>query len=165
MTLYGYFRGKRELLDAVVDVAAQDFDPPVPSGDFEQDVIAHSLAARRWLMRHPTLVRLRGEEAIVRPSAFRISEGLMRLLLDHGLAPEHAAKAFRLLFTHLFGSVLFSPHDATPEEGRRLTAALLTLPEDEFPAMREAAPHAAGALGGEAQFRFELEVILGGLSR
>jgi hypothetical protein len=87
----------------------------------------------------------------------------MRRLLDAGLPPEEAARAFRLLFVHLFGSVAFAPHEATPEERRALDAALLTLPEDEFPAMRTTAPHAADTAGGEEQFLYGLELILDGI--
>lgn len=162
MTLYGYFRGKRELLDAVVDVAAEDFDAPRATGDFRSDAAAHLLATRRWLLKHPTLVRLRGEEAIVRPAAFRVSEPAMRVLLEAGFPPEEAARAFRLLFTYVFGSTLFSPRDPTADEQRAMQAALLTLPEDEFPAMRAAAPGAPAALGGEEQFRYGLDRLLDG---
>jgi hypothetical protein len=59
--------------------------------------------------------------------------------------------------------VAFAPRDATAEERRALEAALLTLPEDEFPAMRTTAPYAADVAGGEAQFLYGLELILDGI--
>jgi AcrR family transcriptional regulator len=163
MTLYGYFRTKRELLDAVVDIAAEDFEPPPDHPTFREQTIAHLTAVRDWLQRHPTLVQLRGEQAIVRPSAFRISEHGMRHLLDAGIPPKEAARAFRLLFVYVFGSVAFAPTEPDPHQRRALEASLLTLPEDEFPAMREAAPGAADALGGDEQFRYGLERIIDGL--
>jgi AcrR family transcriptional regulator len=165
MTLYGYFRDKRELLDAVVDVAAEDFAPPAPppAGDFRAGMTAYLEAVRAWLARHPTLVALRGREAIVRPAAFGVSEHGMRLLLDAGFPPAEAARAFRLLFVHVFGSSAYAPRTPDPDERRRLEAALLTLPEDEFPAMRTAAVGAAEALGGDEQFRYGLDRILDGL--
>jgi hypothetical protein len=118
---------------------------------------------REWLLRHPSLVRLRGQEAIVRPSAFRVSEHLMAMLLEAGLSPEDAARSFRVLFTYVFGSALVSPGEPDDAQRRGVHAALLTLPEDEFPALRTAAPHAADALGGEEQFRYGLELILDGI--
>ena len=163
MTLYGYFRGRGDLLDAAIDAAAADFVSPATDGTWRERVLTYQDAARDWLLRHPVLVQLRGEAAIVRPSAFRISEGLMRLLLEGGFPPDEAARAFRELFIHLFGSVAFSSREATPEQRRELHAALLTLPEDEFPAMRAAAPHAGDALGGAEQFRYGTELILDAL--
>ena len=163
MTLYGYFRGKPELLDAILDVAAEDFATPAAAGPFRERVVAYALAARAWLLRHPSIVRLRGEDPIVRPSAFAVSEGLMRILVDAGLSPADAARSFRVLFTYVFGSALVSPVEPDDAQRRGLHAALLTLPEDEFPALRTAAPHAADALGGERQFVYGLELILDGV--
>ncbi len=163
MTLYGYFRDKRELLDAVVDVAAEDFAAPALEGTFRERTTAYLEAVRAWLARHPTLVALRGQEAIVRPAAFGVSEHGMRLLLDAGFPPAEAARAFRLLFVHVFGSSAFAPRAPDPAERRRLEAALLTLPEDEFPAMRAAASGAGDALGGDEQFRYGLDRLLDGL--
>jgi len=160
MTLYGYFRGKAELLDAVVDAASEDFDPPAPRGTWREQVVAYADATRAWLLRHPVVVQRRGEAAIQRPAASRITEGLMRLLLDAGLEPPEAARAFRALFIHVFGSVAFAPREATAQEARELHAALLTLADDEFPALRAVAPHAADALGGAEQFRFGTELLL-----
>jgi AcrR family transcriptional regulator len=163
MTLYGYVRSKRELLAAVVDVAAEDFVAPPATGDLRARATAFLRAVSDWLERHPALVALRDEEPIVRPSAFSVSEHGMRILLDMGLGPEEAARAFRLLFTYVFGHAAFSPRAPTPDEQRALHAALLSLPEDEFPAMRTAAAGAGAALGGEAQFRYGLERILDGI--
>ena len=163
MTLYGYFRGKPELLDAVLDVATEDFDAPTADGSFREQVVAYALAARAWLLRHPAIVKLRGEDTIVRPSAFAVSEGLMRLLVDAGLPPEDSARAFRVLFTYVFGSALVSPTEPDDATRRGVHAALLTLPEDDFRALRTAAPFAADALGGERQFVYGLELILDGV--
>ena len=163
MTLYGYFRGKPELLDGVLDVAAEDFETPPATGSFREQVVAYALAARAWLLRHPAIVRLRAEDTIVRPSAFAVSEGLMRLLVDAGLPAEDSARAFRAIFTYVFGSALVSPTEPDAAARRGVHAALLTLPEDDFRALRFAAPHAGDALGGERQFGYGLELILDGV--
>ena len=160
MTLYGHVRSKRELLDAAVDVAAEDFVLPSAEGGFRERFAVYLDAVRAWLERHPALVALRGREAIVRPAAFRISEHGMRLLLDAGLPPEEAARAFRLSFTYVFGHALVAPGEPSPEERQAVTAAVLSLPEDAFPAMREAAVGAGPALGGAEQFRYGAERLL-----
>jgi AcrR family transcriptional regulator len=163
MTLYGHFRSKRELLDAAVDAATDDFEAPPLQGSLRERLLAYHEAVRAWLARHPALVQLRGERPIVRPAAFGVSEHGMRILLDAGFPPDEAARAFRLLFVYAFGSAAFSPHEARPAERRALHAALVSLPEDDFPALRAAAEHAGDALGGEEQFRYGLERIIDGL--
>ena len=163
MTLYGYFANKDELLEAVIDVASQAFVPPPPGGTFRTYALAHASAVREWLLAHPTLVALRGREAIVRPAAFAVSEPLFAQLLGLGLTEEDAARSFRVLFVYVFGSALFAGPEPTREERTRLEHALAQLPDDDFPALKAAAPFAGAALGGEAQFRFGLELILDGI--
>lgn len=163
MTLYGYFANKRELLNAAVDVAAEDFDPPPARGGPRTRMLRHLSAVRAWLQRHPAVVQLRMEEPIVRPSAFRISEHCMQILLDAGLAPAEAARGFRLLFNFVFGSVAFGPAEPSPEERASLEGALRALPPEDFPALRAVAAESVEALGGAAQFDYEVGRMLDGL--
>ena len=163
MTLYGYFRSKEELLDAAVAAAVEDFVAPPRTGRFRDDMRAVTFAVRDVLLKHPTLPRVRGQEPLLQPQAFRMSEVTMQVLLDAGFPLEEAGRAFRVLFTYVFGEALFSPHDPTPEARRAARAALLTLPEDEFPAMTAVADRMAEALGGPEQFTYGLERLLDGL--
>jgi AcrR family transcriptional regulator len=163
MTLYGYFRNKRELLDAVIDAAAEDFVPPPRRGGHRTRLEAYMRATREWLLRHPALVQIRGTEPIVRPSAFRVSEIGMQLLLGAGLEPDEAARAFRVLFDYVFGTVAFSGAEPTAEQRRAIEAAVLTLPPDEFPALRAAVASAGPALGGSEQFEYGVARLLDGL--
>jgi AcrR family transcriptional regulator len=163
MTLYGYFRDKRDLLDAMIDIAAEDFDPPPARGGPRSRLEAYMRATRDWLLRHPTLVQIRGSEPIVRPAAFRVSEIGMQLLLDAGLDPPEAARAFRVLFDYVFGSAAFSGPEPTAQQRRAIQAAVVTLPPDEFPALRTAAGGAAAALGGAEQFEYGAARLLDGL--
>ena len=87
----------------------------------------------------------------------------MEVLLDAGFPLDEAGRAFRLLFTYVFGETLFSPQEPTAADRRRARAAILALPEDEFPAMTRVAHGMAEALGGEEQFAYGLERILDGL--
>ena len=163
MTLYGYFRSKRELLDAAVDMAAEQFAAPTLRGTPRRRLRVYMEAVREWLEQHPSLVHIRGEAPIVRQGAFRVSEGAMQILIDAGLPPAEAAYGFRLLFTYVFGSVAFGLGEPSPEQRRATTAAVLALPPEEFPALLAAASGAGDALGGRRPFEYGLEVLLDGL--
>jgi len=163
MTLYGYFRSKRELLDAAVGAAVADFEFSAPVGTLRERTRAHVHALRRLLERHPSLPALRGRQPIVHPAAFRISESGMQILLDAGFPPDEAARAFRMVFTYVFGSMLFGPHAPTPPERRAVRAALHLLPDDEFPALTATADAMAASIGGPEQFDYGLERILDAL--
>jgi AcrR family transcriptional regulator len=163
MTLYGYFRSKQELLDAAVGVAADDFDFEPPEGGVRERFRAYVHAVQRVLERHPALPQLRARQPIVQPTAFRMTERGIGILLDAGFEPVEAARIFRVLFIYKFGSALFGPADAPPEQRRSVRAALHMLPEDEFPAVTAAADGIAASIGGREQFDFGLELILDGI--
>lgn len=162
MTLYGYFRGKDELLDAVVDVAMQDVDLPAPQGSWREQARELVLASRRNLLRHPALLAIRLRRPILRPEALKTTERGMRALTEAGFTPAEAAHAFRILFVYTFGSVAFdaaTPADVADESARALAA----LPHDEYPALRAAADELPATMSGDEQFDYGLEHILDGL--
>lgn len=163
MTLYGYFRKKDELLDAVVDSAIADAEPPVLEGSWREQLLSLVLNARAGLLRHPSLVELRVRRPVLRPEALRFSETALRILRDAGFDVREGTAAFRLLFTYTFGFAALSPAESTEDDRRAAFAALAALPPDEYPALAEAREEASRAMGGEEVFEYGLERILDGL--
>ena len=163
MTLYGYFRSKDELLDAAVGAAAAEFELEPPGGGLREQLRALAHAARDMLRRHPAIAQLRARQPVVQPPMFRITEEAMRILRAAGFPPDEAARAFRVLFVHVFGDALFNQAEPTAESRRSIRAALLALPQDDFPAVTGAADGLAASTGGDEQFAFSLELILDAL--
>jgi AcrR family transcriptional regulator len=163
MTLYGYFRSKDELLDAVVDCAVTEREPFPAEGEWRERLQRVVLTARRALLRHPSLVELRVRRPVLRPEALRFSEAVLGILRGAGLPPRQAAQAFRLLFTYTFGYAALSPAGATDESREAARTALAALPADEYPAIKESLEEASDAMGGEEAFVYGLDVILDGL--
>jgi AcrR family transcriptional regulator len=164
MTLYGYYRNKDELLDAVVDVAMSDAEPDLPPVEgWKEQLRSLVLRARRNLQQHPSLVELRVRRPVLRPDALRFSETSLRILRDAGLDIREATAAFRLLFTYTFGFAALSPAEATDADRRAALAALAALPPEDYPALTEARHEASQAMGGDEVFEYGLERILDGL--
>jgi AcrR family transcriptional regulator len=163
MTLYGHFRSKSELLDAVVDLAVADQELPAMEGPWREQLRRLANAARRNLGRHPALVHIRAVQPVLRPEALRMAEMGMRILEDAGFETEEAAKAFRLLFTYTVGFVLFSPEEAEQQARDAAHEALSALPVEYYPKLRAAVDEAAAAMAGEEVFDYGLERILDGL--
>lgn len=163
MTLYGYFRSKDELLDALVDAAVGD-ELPAPAGvhwrEQLREVILH---ARRGLLAHPSLVELRVRRPVLRPEALRFAEALVRILRGAGFGVGDAVGGFRLLFTYTMGFAALSPAQATDADRAAAGAALAALPADEFPALTEVRDELSQAMSGDDVFAFGLERILDGL--
>lgn len=163
MTLYGYFRSKDELLDAVVDSAVAERDEWVLEGNWRQQLRNVVLTARRSLLRHPSLVELRVRRPVLRPEALRFAETCLAILLDAGFDTAEAARAFRLLFTYTLGFAALSPAESTAEDRRAASAALGALPSEEYPNLVTAREEASAAMGGEETFEYGLDRILDGL--
>lgn len=163
MTLYGYFRNKDELLDALVDSVFEHADAPALEGDWREQLRAHVLNARASLLRHPSLVELRVRRPVLRPDALRFSETALRILLGAGFDVREGTAAFRLLFTYTVGFAALSPAASTDDDRRAASAALAALPPDEYPALTQARAEATHAMGGEQVFEYGLDRILDGL--
>lgn len=163
MTLYGYFKSKRELLDAVMDAALADGPPVEPGGDWRAGLRALVLSARASLVRHPELVHIRERQPILSPDALRFPEAGVDILQRAGFEAREATQAFRLLFTYTFGFATFSPADTVEADRAATRTALRALPADQFPRLTTAAEEASTAMGGEEVFEYGLERILDGL--
>lgn len=165
MTLYGYFRNKDELLDAVVDAAMGEGEGEAPAvkGDWKEQLRGLVLHARWNLLQHPSLVELRVRRPVLRPEALRFSETALSILRGAGFDVREATAAFRLLFTYTFGFAALSPAESTEDDRRAALAALASLPPDDYPALTEARHEASRAMGGEEVFEYGLDRILDGL--
>ena len=164
MTLYGYFRNKGELLDALVDAAVEDAEELRTDGPWRDRLRDAVMTGRRSMLRHPALVELRFRRPVLRPEALRFAETIMVILTGAGLPRDEAARGFRLLFTFLFGYAALSPAGAEETAGRSARSALAALPPERYPALTAAVEEAAAAMGGEETFAFGLDLILDGLA-
>ncbi len=163
MTLYGYFRNKRELLGAVVAAAVDDSPGVNPTGDWRAQLRELVIGTRRMLVRHPSLVEIRTREPLVAPEAFRITERAMTILLDAGFERSDAAFSFRLLFVYSFGFAALSPARGEEEARVATRAGLEALSRQEFPSLAAVIEEAVEGTAGDAVFKFGLERILDGL--
>ena len=163
MTLYGHFRGKGELLDAVVDVAVRDQPRLRATGPWREQLGQLIRRAYRNLTAHPALVQIRFRRPVLRPEALRFGEAGMRILREAGFDAREAAQAFRLLFMFAFGFAGLSPQATVNEARRQAAVAVAGLAPDEYPQLTGAAEEFTWAIAGEEQFEYGLERILDGL--
>jgi AcrR family transcriptional regulator len=164
MTLYGYFRDKDELLDAVVEATAPPAPPPRGSGPWREQLRSHVKTLYAALVAHPGVARLRVSRPIITPPALRVTEEGLAILEQAGLGREEAARVYRTLFVYTFGFANFSPEHRTDELRAQARGALTRIGPDEFPSVHAARDELVESLvGGEAQFDHGLDVILDGL--
>jgi TetR/AcrR family tetracycline transcriptional repressor len=162
-TLYGYFRDKDELVDAIIDLEASRSPLPEISGPWRAQLRDLMRWLRRGLVRHPDLVKVRLERPILSLGALRFTERGMGVLLEAGFSRAEAARAYQMLFVFTFGSAAFGPHGDPDEHQRRVRATYTLLPPEEYPTLSSSITEAAAAMSGEEQFEYALERMLDGL--
>jgi len=163
MTIYGYFAGKDELLDAVVDVAAERHGAAPSAGSWRERLAEVIRSFRRGLAAHPGLIRLRLRRPLVSAGAKRGTEVGLQALREAGFDSEQATALFRVLFLYAFGFAAFSADEVSDELRSEVGAALNRLPPDEYPQVVNSAEHLVETLGGDDQFEFGLALILDGI--
>jgi AcrR family transcriptional regulator len=167
MTLYGYFRSKDELLDAVVDVGGETIAnlASVPeSGDpWKPRLRELFIAIRERLNEHPGVVELRYKRPLLSPGALALTEIGMRILRDAGFSNRDAGRVYRILFVYTFGFSAFGPGPRSAEDRDKSIEALSALPVDRYPVLVEAAHEASESMADQTLYELGLDALLDGL--
>ncbi len=167
MTIYGHFRSKDELLDAIVDSGSQLIVTSIAAGladDSWQDQLRRlMIAIRASLIVNPAIVELRYKRPILSPVALDLTEIGIRILRDAGFGKREAATLYRMLFIYTFGYSAFGPGPGSAIDRERALGALRGLSPDRYPALVGLTDEAAEAMGDEGLFELGLDAILDGL--
>jgi AcrR family transcriptional regulator len=158
MSIYRYFRDKDELLDAVAESAAVGLAVPSARASWRNQMRALLHEARRALGSD---LASRLPRAMVSPGLLRLSEAGLAILERAGFDKAQAASAWRALLSYTFG---FAHTSMTGDAARRTRAAIAALPEDEFPALHDAADELAAVLAADEEFDRGLDSLLDGLA-
>lgn len=114
-TIYWYFRKKEDLLNAMTDVAVENFVhamPPLkPGGTWQQALREHFEAQRRILREDATLADL----MLIRTSTysrnatrrvFELEEAVLAVLIEQGFTPDNALHVYNAISVYTRGIVI-----------------------------------------------------------
>jgi AcrR family transcriptional regulator len=163
MTLYGYFRNKDELIDAMTDAVTEDANIAVGEGSWREQLGELLRGIRRALDEHPVGVEIRRRRPILSPSALRVSEAGLQILERAGFGRADAARAYRTLWLYVFGFAAFNSPEDPADLKRHVRGALAALPLDEYPLLTSGVDEAVSAMAGNEQFEFGLDLLLDGI--
>jgi AcrR family transcriptional regulator len=119
MSLYRHFRDKDELLDAVVDRAAEEVAAPA-RGSWRSRMLGLLGDTRTMLGSDPEGLRTRFPRALETEGMVKLTEAGIAILEDAGLPSEDAARAWHALFGYAFGAASLGADDAGFEDGLEL---------------------------------------------
>lgn len=166
MALYRYFPDREALIDAAVEVAAPDVTLPEPGAAPWREQLA-DLARQLYQagVRHPAIARERFSRPLQSPSAMKVTDRAIALLLQAGLAKRDAVAAFKFLLIHTFGAAAITAGESRAAVRRSASHAHHAIPADMFPAMAYVAPELDAALGSDDAFELGLIILLDGVER
>jgi AcrR family transcriptional regulator len=165
MTLYGYFRDKDTMLDAIIDASGANVALPASEGSWKTRLRELMLALHGQLLEHPFLVELRLRRPIVSPEAMRWTEAALGILCEAGLTPGEAARAFRPLFVYTFGHAAFTPSQDERDVVSRARVAVLSLSSADYPLVTTAAQELSEVLVGREPYEEGLGLLLNGIEK
>ncbi|GAA4209130.1 TetR/AcrR family transcriptional regulator [Actinocatenispora rupis] len=160
MTLYGYFRSRDDLLDAVVDAAtARAVERHRPDDDPRASLTALFTALHTTLAEHPGLYRIRMSRPFLSPGVLRLADRAVGQLRATGLDDTAAIRAYRTLYLFTLGCVTYARQD--PADTRR---ALAALPDGDFPYLNATAPAMIATAGADDEFQYGLRTLVATLT-
>jgi AcrR family transcriptional regulator len=167
MTLYSYFRGKEEILDAMADHVLGGMEvPPAGTDDPVEILIGCGRAFRAMMLAHPCVVRLLSTRVTDSIDALDgAMEDVLARLESAGLTGAQVTRAYGALITYALGfSGYQTPRtwgdDAEARRQRRHFYA--GLPADRFPSTVRLSAELP-TLASSEQFEFGLRLIAEGL--
>jgi len=171
--VYTYFPGKAAVFKALAERLLGEVDHDAFADrerPWRERVEALALDVRDRLTAHPGAVGLMVGNRMDGPHALALNERLLQLLADARLDPVDAARASRLFFVYVFGSIVLEVAGAqqtgrlAPEAERVATrlVAFSATPADRFPYSAAAATTMADYVSTE-QYLWGLHRLLDGI--
>jgi AcrR family transcriptional regulator len=121
MALYHYVESYDDLLRGVVSLVLDEIEIP-PRGDTNWRVAVGQLlvSLRKQLLAHPHVLGLLSSVEYWGPTLISVINELLGLLKEAGFSKRAAARAYRALIQHTFGSLLLTAADPQPDHAARI---------------------------------------------
>ncbi|WP_017597504.1 TetR/AcrR family transcriptional regulator [Nocardiopsis lucentensis] len=167
MALYNHVDNKDDLLDGMIERAAEEIELPEDGADWREFARRRAVSAHDVLMRHPWLPALWTARITLGPARMRYMDRALRNLRESGFPPDLLDSGYHAVENHIVGHAMQAigfPLDA--EEMRELGEPLLrSSPLAEYPDLvAHIRHHLEHPSRGDA-FEFGLDLILDGLER
>jgi hypothetical protein len=161
MSLYRYVADREQVERLVVDSILVEMDLSLSSaGPWTERLAVLVQRMRAAIGDHPHVTPLLVAHRHTSTGLFRWGEAVLAVLTEAGFAGERRVIAFRCLVSYVIGALQYQQLGSLSGPG---TAALASLPPDEYPLLGETARDARQITSDE-EFRRGLDLVLVGIS-
>jgi TetR/AcrR family tetracycline transcriptional repressor len=155
MSLYGYVRSKKDLLEGVVDCVYREIPPMVDSnGQWQERLRDTALMFRQVLLRHPNLVNMVAARPFLNEGNLCLAESALSQLRLSGLDLVRASQVVTVVVAFTVGHVVSEVGDGGTESHRSIDSA-------RFPNIAERCT--LGPLDRDASFALGLDFTVAGV--
>ena len=167
MALYNHVGGKDDLLDAMVEDAAEEIVLPDDGTPWRAYARGRALSAHAVMLRHPWLPALWTSRLAVGPARMRYMDGALRSLREAGFPPGLLDRAYHAVENHILGHAMQTAGFPLDEaEMREAAEPLLRSPALEpYPDLVAHIRHHRDTPSVAAALAFGLDLILDGVER
>jgi AcrR family transcriptional regulator len=170
MSLYNHVANKEDIVDGMLDLVANEIDPPPPPDDVDWKTAMRqsAISTHEVLMRHPWAGSLWMSPRKVSPARLRHGDAMLRSLREGGFSEDLTYHAFHALQSHVLGFTLYLLNFRFGGEELKEMAArfLRDFPDDEYPYLAEhIEQHTKPSEERQGTFEFGLDLVLDGLER
>jgi AcrR family transcriptional regulator len=160
MSLYRYVEDREQLERLVVDAILEGVDFTLPAeASWTERVTVLVERMRDAVGMHAAVVPLLVAHRHESKGIFRWGEAVLGALTEAGMTGERRAITFRCLLSYVIGALQYQQLGPLSGPG---TAALASLPHDEYPLLTETARHGRG-IAPDDELRCGLAVLFRGI--
>lgn len=156
MALYGYFRNKDDLLDAVVGRLLNQLPVPDPALPPLERLGVLAGGVRVLARAHPAVVSLLFTRPSVTEDAVRAVDRIYQALLEAGVPDDQVGRLERLLSTFVLGFVVSEVEGRFSDGSRNMRSRRGLLGPDELPAHHRLGPLLDPKVDWDAEFEADL---------
>ncbi len=169
MAIYKHVANKEEILEGMLELVIGRIEIPEGGADWKDAMRRRAVSAREVLTRHSWAIGLLEAGTATSPTAMRYLNAILGNLRSAGFPMEHAAHAFSLLDSYVYGHVIqeISLPFGTSEETTEIARAILDQSAmNDYPHLVAMYEHAVThRYSFDGEFEFGLDLILDGLER
>ena len=107
MAIYHHVPNKEALLDLLADEALRALPAVDPTADWEQEVVRLFTAFHHLHLLHPALAYVMTKRPLEGPTAIRLGDRVIGMMIDAGLTEREAVSAFVALNNYTVGTSLY----------------------------------------------------------